>query len=239
LVRKSTSLFSEAIINEFAEENVSNKSDNFESVGENDDDDASSSSSSSSSQLPPTSNLEFDDVAESPAPPLNFEKYLTMQKKRVPVTIRYSPKSGLKPYYLTVAKRVKDQYPDVLIERIKITGEDDDRSEMMDGEAGGAGIFEVIVDGKIVVRTNQRAGNDNGGSIFVSMTEMDLAIARARRRRRPSTAYGENGMAMAGKREEDEDGFGKSRLEVLKQKAQELQRNQNTGGNQNTKAGSD
>mmetsp|Transcript_22014 Transcript_22014/g.49328 ORF Transcript_22014/g.49328 Transcript_22014/m.49328 type:complete len:356 (+) Transcript_22014:201-1268(+) len=34
-------------------------------------------------------------------------------KKRVPVTIRYSEDSGLKPYYLTVAKRVKDQYPDV------------------------------------------------------------------------------------------------------------------------------
>jgi len=160
-------------------------------------------------------------------------------KKRVPVTIRYSPSTGLKPYYLTVAKRVKDQYPDVLIERVEISGEDGGGGETIDGESSGAGTFEVIVDGKIVVRNNQRAGNDNGGSIFVSMTEMDLAIARARRRRRPSTAYGENGIAMAEKQRGNEDEYGKSRLEVLKQKAQELQRNQNASGIKNANASSD
>lgn len=160
-------------------------------------------------------------------------------KKRVPVTIRYSPRSGLKPYYLTVAKRVKDQYPDVLIERIEIKGEDSGGGEGTDGETGSAGTFEVTVDGKIVVRANQRAGNDNGGSIFVSMTEMDLAIARARRRRRPSTVYGEGDKEMAGKLEGNEDRYDKSRLEVLKQKAEELRRKQPSGGVKNTAAGSD
>lgn len=152
------------------------------------------------------------------------------------MTIRYSRSSGLKPYYLTVAKRVKDQYPDVLIERIEVSEDDDGGSESSDGDASSTGTFEVIVDGKIVVRTNQRAGN--GGSIFVSMTEMELAIARARRRRRPSTAYGENGTAMAGKLRGNEEEYGKSRLEVLKQKAQELQRNKDAGGINNN-AGSD
>jgi len=220
------------------EENVSSKSDDPEIVGDSDEDD-DDTTSSSSLPLPPTSNLEFDDVAESTAPPLNFEKYLTMQKKRVPVTIRYSPRSGLKPYYLTVAKRVKDQHPDVLIERIEIKGEDSGGGEGTDGEGGSAGTFEVIVDGKIVVRANQRAGNDNGGSIFVSMTEMDLAIARAQRRRRPSTAYGEGDNKMAGKLGGNEDRFDKSRLEVLKQKAEELRRKQPSGGVKNTAAGSD
>ena len=146
------------------------------------------------------------------------------QQKRVPVTIRYSTESGLKPYYLTVAKRVKDQYPDVIIDRIEVSGEDISGGETAEGETN-AGTFEVLVDGKIVVKTNQRAGT-HPGSIFVSMSEMDLAISRARKRRRPSTVYGENGVASA----DEQDTFVKSRLEFLKQRSRELQQNNNNAG---------
>ena len=87
------------------------------------------------------------------------------QKKRVPVTIRYSEDSGLKPYYLTVAKRVKEQYPDVLIERIELSdnGAGDGSSDPSTGYSPGT--FEVVVDGKIVVRSKRTPT----GSIFVSM----------------------------------------------------------------------
>ena len=116
---------------------------------------------------------------------------------------------------MTVAKRVKDLYPDVLIERIKI---DDGGTE----DGGGdpkyreTGTFEVAVDGKLVVRT-QRSSHK---SIYVSMSEMDAAILRARKRRRPSTVYGENGIAATPVK----DQLVKARLEALKQKARELQR---------------
>lgn len=142
-------------------------------------------------------------------------------KKRVPMTIRYSAESGFKPYYLTVAKRVKDQYPDVLIEPIEVSG-DGNGSEGTDGEAN-SGTFEVVVDGKIVVRTNQRAGA-HPGTIFVSMAEMDLAITRARKRRRPSTSYGETPKVVAATGEIKDEDTVKSRLEVLREKALELQR---------------
>ncbi len=147
------------------------------------------------------------------------------------MTIRYSAESGLKPYYLTVAKRVKDQYPDVLIERVVLSEEG---TETADGESNGIGTFEVLVDGKIVVRTNnnQRAGTHTG-SIFVSMAEMDLAITRARKRRRPTSVYGEDGKLIRNISGEIQDETVKSRLEVLKQKAMELQR-ENSMGNQSS-----
>lgn len=150
------------------------------------------------------------------------------QKKRVPVTIRYSAESGLKPYYLTVAKRVKDQYPDVLIERVELS---DEGTETADGESNGIGTFEVEVDGKIVVRTNNQRAGTQTGSIFVSMAEMDLAITRARKRRRPTTVYGEDGKFIRNISGDIQDETVKSRLEVLKQKAMELQR-ENSMGNQ-------
>jgi hypothetical protein len=62
-----TSLFSEATDNGSTDnENVSRKSENPKIVVDDGED----------SQM---RNLAFDDVAESPAPPLNYEKYLTMQ----------------------------------------------------------------------------------------------------------------------------------------------------------------
>jgi len=41
------------------------------------------------------------------APPLSYDKFLTMQDKRVVVTIRYSGESGLRPFFLTAAKKLK------------------------------------------------------------------------------------------------------------------------------------
>lgn len=41
------------------------------------------------------------------APPVTYEKFMTMQEKRVVVTIRYSGGAGLKPYFLTVARKLK------------------------------------------------------------------------------------------------------------------------------------
>eukprot|EP00531_Pseudo-nitzschia_arenysensis_P007880 CAMPEP_0116146584 /NCGR_PEP_ID=MMETSP0329-20121206/17247_1 /TAXON_ID=697910 /ORGANISM="Pseudo-nitzschia arenysensis, Strain B593" /LENGTH=253 /DNA_ID=CAMNT_0003642351 /DNA_START=223 /DNA_END=984 /DNA_ORIENTATION=+ len=180
---------------------------------------------------PPSKNSAFKNAAESPAPPTLNESTAEESKKRVPVTIRYSAESGLKPYYLTVAKRVKDQYPDVLIERVVLSEEG---TETADGESNGIGTFEVLVDGKIVVRTNnnQRAGTHTG-SIFVSMAEMDLAITRARKRRRPTSVYGEDGKLIRNISGEIQDETVKSRLEVLKQKAMELQR-ENSMGNQSS-----
>ena len=121
--------------------------------------------------------------------------------------IRYSAESGLKPYYLTVAKRVKDLYPDVLLERVVVTDSNSDGADGNDSKAKGgdskkknyntaigpSASFEVVVDGKVVVRTQRT----QTGSVFVSMTEMDIAILRARKRRRPATVYGENDVISA------------------------------------------
>ncbi|KAI2497716.1 hypothetical protein MHU86_16798 [Fragilaria crotonensis] len=125
------------------------------------------------------------------APPLTFDKYLTMQDKRVVVTIQYSAESGMKPYFLTVAKKIKASHPDVILEKRILPAPNE----------GGEPTFEVVVDDKVVVGKNnarmQRLGSDKiiqdstgGMSVFVSMGELDLAISKARRRRRPTTMYG-------------------------------------------------
>jgi hypothetical protein len=122
------------------------------------------------------------------APPISYSKFLTMQEKRAVVTIRYSGDAGLKPYFLTMAKKLKASYPDVIIERRILPA-------VVDGEA----TFEVLVDGKVVIgksRTRKAARGvemQQGGrrSVFVSMEELDLAISRARRKHRPTTSYGD------------------------------------------------
>ena len=65
----------------------------------------------------------------SSAPHLSYDKFLTMQEKRVIVTIQYSEDAGLRPYYLTVAKKVKASHPDVLIERRILPSVGDESSE--------------------------------------------------------------------------------------------------------------
>ena len=123
-------------------------------------------------------------MALTESPQLSFEKYMTMQDKRVVVTIRYSGDAGLKAYFLTIVKKLKASHPDVMIER-RILAD----VEVDDDEA----TFEVLVDGRNVLgrgKKQKAVDMSKSRSVFVSMHELDLAISRARRRRRPSTAYG-------------------------------------------------
>jgi hypothetical protein len=132
-----------------------------------------------------TSNSDFPT-----APHLSFDKFLVMQDKRVVVTIIYSGEAGLKPYFLTVAKKLKASFPDVIIERIIAPAVDSDDQK---GEA----TFEVLVDGNVVVgkvksRKQKVARVDmaHARSVFVSMQEVEYSISRARKRRRPASTYG-------------------------------------------------
>ena len=185
-------------------------------------------------QQPPPQ--EQDASSEFPSsPPLTFEKYLTMSNKRVPVEIRYnSQQSGLRPFFLTVAKKVKDKYPDVVVQKTDLASLS---SSGGGGEAapGDSMVFEVLVDGKGVVgkaETNRQSiGNGNGGgssggvgspvdlangiSIYVSMSEIDQAITKARRKRRPSTTYSQQG------EDREPEGVSAIRLEVLRLRQQQ------------------
>jgi hypothetical protein len=129
---------------------------------------------------------------ESLAPPMSFNKYLTMQEKRAVVTIRYSGDAGLKPYFLTLAKKLKASHPDIVIERLILPAVAD----------GNEATFEVLVDGKVVMGKSRPRKVTRGvvdmhmigrRSVYVSMGELDLAISRARRKHRPSTVYGDDG----------------------------------------------
>jgi hypothetical protein len=169
----------------------------------NDNNDLIISSSLSSTQqqpLPPP-------IVESP--PISFPKYLTMQERRVVITVRYTQDSGLKPYFLTVAKKLKATHPDIIIERKLLPNDNKDTD--IDSSSG---IFEVCVDTKVIIprggsrssrsgRTKASSGrsvtaqsyygsysSSSSRSIFVSMHELDTAIARARRKRRPNSTYG-------------------------------------------------
>jgi hypothetical protein len=133
---------------------------------------------------------------ESSAPPMSFNKFLTMQEKRAVVTIRYSGDAGLKPYFLTLAKKLKASHPDIVIERLILPAVAD----------GNEATFEVLVDGKVVMGKSRPRKVTRGvvdmhmtgrRSIYVSMGELDLAISRARRKHRPSTVYGDDGRSKA------------------------------------------
>lgn len=130
------------------------------------------------------------------------------KNKRVPVQIRYSAESGMKPYFLTVAKKIKENHPDVILNKIVLPKEEGSGGE---GDVVGSNpTFEVVVDGKVVIRgpSGNRSGRSKTAgamSIFVSGEELDQAISRARKRRRPATVYGEDGKNV--------------RLEMLKTKA--------------------
>jgi hypothetical protein len=115
----------------------------------------------------------------------------------VNVTIRFSQVPGLRPYFLTIARKIKQKYPDVIIEKEVIPIGEDDSKEREDI------VFDVLVDGKAVVSKSntkwhhvRRSGKEDiknnkvyGMSIYLSMGDIDAAIAKARKKRRPSTAY--------------------------------------------------
>ena len=132
---------------------------------------------------------------EADSPPMSFDKFVTMQEKRAVVTIRYSGDAGLKPYFLTIAKKLKQSHPDIVIERRILPS-------VIDGNYEAT--FEVLVEGKVVIgKSRHRKVSRNGNndvhdiigrrSVYVSMNELDLAISRARRKHRPTTVYGSTG----------------------------------------------
>ena len=131
-------------------------------------------------------------AVEAESPPMSFDKFVTMQEKRAVVTIRYSGDAGLKPYFLTIAKKLKQSHPDIVIERRILPS-------VVDGNYEAT--FEVLVEGKVVIgKSRHRKVSRNGNndvhdiigrrSVYVSMNELGLAISRARRKHRPTTVYG-------------------------------------------------
>lgn len=125
------------------------------------------------------------------APAVSFRKFLTMQERRVVVTIRYAEYAGWKPYYLTAAKKIKASHPDVLLEKRLIPSIEGDE------------IFDILVDGKMVIGNQAKAAATR--KVFCNMVELDLAISRARRRHRPSTTYGIVASEEDGEKETDRE----------------------------------
>jgi hypothetical protein len=125
------------------------------------------------------------------APHLTFQKFLTMQEKRVVVTFRYTDLPYLKPYFLTFASKLKKKHSDIIIEKRKLPV----------GDSNLQPHFEVLVDGKTVMGSGSsksreqvlggRVDVQNTQSVYVSMEQISLAITKARKKRRPTTLYGE------------------------------------------------
>jgi hypothetical protein len=146
--------------------------------------------------------LAVENISRKIKVPHKSLSFYVPQSRRVPVVIRYSADSGMKPYFLTVAKKLKDNHPDIILEKVILP-----KIVAGDGKPEISPTFEVMVDGKVIIPTvgkKDRVGSA-GKIVFVSMEELDNAISRARRRRRPSTVYG--------------DDEGNARLELLKAKA--------------------
>jgi len=149
------------------------------------------------------------------APHLTFEKYLTMQEKRVVVSFRFTEVPYLRPYFLTFSSKLKQMHADIILEKQVVPLV----------EATAQPIFEVLVDGKVVIggSGSSRERHILGGrvdvldtqSVYVNMDQLGLAIAKARRKRRPSTVYGED--------EDDTRRNKKLRSYVLRQSEQQME----------------
>mmetsp|Transcript_4635 Transcript_4635/g.6573 ORF Transcript_4635/g.6573 Transcript_4635/m.6573 type:complete len:240 (+) Transcript_4635:73-792(+) len=139
--------------------------------------------------------------------------------KRVLVTIKYTGLPALRPFFLTVAKKIKTANPDIAIQKIILPANEG-------GVVNENSIFEVLVDNRIVIgkernkwRSVSRSGSNiassnngetniaHGMSVFVSMEEINAAIAKARRKRRPTTVYAQS---------VNDDGKTAVRLEMLR-----------------------
>lgn len=103
-----------------------------------------------------------------------------------------------------MAKKIKEAYPDVKFDKVVIP-----KVQLNENSKGNELVtFEVMVDGKMVVRTPGRKGSFGSENmhVYVNMQEVEGAIIRARKRRRPQTVYGED--------------TSNARLELLKNKSQ-------------------
>jgi hypothetical protein len=157
-----------------------------------------------------------------------------IQDKRVVVTICYSGESGLRPYFLSAAKRIKAAFPDVLIERRILPSASSNRNNFEGSE--DAGIFEILVDGKEVIGKVRSNRNVKFGSsskpplnkkiVFVNMETLGVAISRARRRRRPNTSY----LVAADSGEPAKLGVG---INSSKRRVQNTNQNKSTAGKNN------
>ena len=111
---------------------------------------------------------------------------------------------ALRPYFLTVAKKITTAFPDVIIDR-QILPYKYEESTAEDA------VFEVIIDGRMIIGKTRskwqpvrRNGNDVnnrtfGMSVFVSMDDIETAIVKARRKKRPSsTIYAQDESISAG-----------------------------------------
>lgn len=101
---------------------------------------------------------------------------------------------------MTIARKIKQKYPDVIIEKTVLPIREDDTKKREDI------VFDVLVDGKVVVgKPNtkwhhvRRSGKEDiknnkvyGMSVYLSMGDIDTAIAKARKKRRPSTVYSDD-----------------------------------------------
>ena len=123
-----------------------------------DESNLSKSASSPNAEILPTS------------PPLTFAKYMTMTSKRVPVEIRYnSQQKGLRPFFLTVAKKIKTNYPDVVVQKTDLatTGGGGGGGETIPADSTSTAL-EVLVDGRPVVgkaetKRQSISRSDSGG----------------------------------------------------------------------------
>jgi len=110
---------------------------------------------------------------------MTFEKFRTMQQKRVRLSIRYSGgERDATKVYSRIKQLVSLRFPDVVVEkRIRNVRSPKD-----------TGVFEILVDDRLVYsKPTERDG------IFLSMRTLTQAIVRARRLRRPGqTVYGDS-----------------------------------------------
>ena len=113
-----------------------------------------------------------------------------MQEKRVVVSFRFTDLPYLRPYFLTFSSKLKKAHSDIILEQRVLPVVD----------AAAQPIFEVLVDGKIVIGGGSsrerhvlggRVDVQNTQSVYVSMEQLGLAIGKARKRRRPTTVYGD------------------------------------------------
>ena len=120
---------------------------------------------------------------------VTLRKFLTMQKKRVVVSIKAG--GALSPSYIAAAEKlIKHWHPDVVLRKdLSRIVSDEDRDQ--DSPNGGGGTFEIWVDGKLAYAKNREKRG-----VFLQMRTLSLAIQKARRRRRPGQViYGDEEMS--------------------------------------------